>query len=164
MLFENADISTTVINGRIESLYIIFTGEVANETLRFDLDDGEMLAGVDHGGEVLVDVDCHDAVLAVQLLSLDGEEATVVEEIRCRLPEVHAAALAMVTTHRAKSGSIRLSDLGDMELMINSEGLSFGEGAILPSGIVVPAAPSGKVWMVIGGCLVLQKKPTNWGI
>lgn len=59
---------------------------------------------------------------------------------------------------------ITVTDLGDMELMANSEGLPFGEGAILPSGIVVPAAPFGKVWMAIGGCLVLQKKPTNWGI
>lgn len=59
---------------------------------------------------------------------------------------------------------ITVTDPGDMELMINSEGLSFGEGAILPSGIVVPAAPSGKVWMAISGCLVLQKKPTNWGV
>lgn len=159
MPFENADISTTVINGRIESLYIIFSmdvierGEVASETLKFELDDGE----------VLVDVDRHDAVLAVQLLSLDGDEAAVVEEVRGRLPELHATASAMVVAHRAKSGNIKLSDPGDMELMANSEGLPFGEGAVLPSGIVVPAAPSGKVWMAQGGCLVLRKKPTDWG-
>ncbi len=54
---------------------------------------------------------------------------------------------------------ITVTDPGDRELMANSEGFPFGEGAVLPSGIVVPAAPSGKVWMALGGRLVLRKKP-----
>lgn len=56
---------------------------------------------------------------------------------------------------------ITVTDLGDRELMANSEGVHFGEGAVLPSGIVVPGSPADKVWMALGGCLVLRKKP-DW--
>lgn len=59
---------------------------------------------------------------------------------------------------------IAVTDPGDRELMANSEGVHFGEGAVLPSGVAIPAAPSGKVWMALGGRLVLRKKPTDWGV
>lgn len=56
---------------------------------------------------------------------------------------------------------ITVTDPGDRELMANSEGVPFGEGAVLPSGIVIPAAPGGKVWIVFNGHLVLRK---NWSV
>lgn len=96
MPFEDADISTTVIDGRIESLYIIFRkGEVADETIRGELSDGT---------EALVDVDRDDVPIAVQLLISCDDDPAIIEAIRVGLPELHSTASSLVDAHRAKPG------------------------------------------------------------
>lgn len=96
----NVNISTTVIDGQIETLYVVFRdGEVAHETIAFN----------DTGADVLVDVDRHDIPIAIQFSPFkisehargDAVAALLREAADKRILSLYGCASKLVWSYRA---------------------------------------------------------------